>query len=199
MLSGKLAHRTTACLVGCGLGTSREAQKLVVYLLARSKAPMVIDADGLNAIAAEPEMLSKAQAPLVLTPHPGEMARLLKTTVQDVQRHRLEYAKEFAVKQRLVLVLKGNKTVVACPDGKVYINTTGNPGMAKAGSGDVLAGIIGAFLAQGMAPEQAAAGGVYLHGLAGDRCAERLSQIGMTAPDLIEELPALFLELTATK
>ena len=144
-------------------------------------------------------MLSKAQAPLVLTPHPGEMARLLKTTVQDVQRHRLEYAKEFAVKQRLVLVLKGNKTVVACPDGKVYINTTGNPGMAKAGSGDVLAGIIGAFLAQGMAPEQAAAGGVYLHGLAGDRCAERLSQIGMTAPDLIEEFPALFLELTATK
>ena len=96
-------------------------------------------------------------------------------------------------------MLKGNKTVVACPDGKVYINTTGNPGMAKAGSGDVLAGIIGAFLAQGMAPEQAAAGGVYLHGLAGDRCAERLSQIGMTAPDLIEELPALFLELTATK
>ena len=103
------------------------------------------------------------------------------------------------MKQRLVLVLKGNKTVVACPDGRVYINTTGNPGMAKAGSGDVLAGIIGAFLAQGMAPEQAAAGGVYLHGLAGDRCAERLSQIGMTAPDLIEELPALFLELTATK
>ena len=199
LLSGKLAHRTTACLVGCGLGTSREAQKLVEYLLAHSKAPMVIDADGLNAIAAEPEMLSKAQAPLVLTPHPGEMARLLKTTVQDVQRHRLEYAKEFAVKQRLVLVLKGNKTVVACPDGRVYINTTGNPGMAKAGSGDVLAGIIGAFLAQGMAPEQAAAGGVYLHGLAGDRCAERLSQIGMTAPDLIEELPALFLELTATK
>ena len=136
LLSGKLAHRTTACLVGCGLGTSREAQKLVEYLLARSKAPMVIDADGLNAIAAEPEMLSKAQAPLVLTPHPGEMARLLKTTVQDVQRHRLEYAKEFAVKQRLVLVLKGNKTVVACPDGRVYINTTGNPGMAKAGSGD---------------------------------------------------------------
>ena len=130
------------------LGNQPEAQKLVEYLLAHSKAPMVIDADGLNAIAAEPEMLSKAQAPLVLTPHPGEMARLLKTTVQDVQRHRLEYAKEFAVKQRLVLVLKGNKTVVACPDGKVYINTTGNPGMAKAGSGDVLAGIIGAFLAQ---------------------------------------------------
>lgn len=149
LLSGKLAHRTTACLVGCGLGTSREAQKLVEYLLARSKAPMVIDADGLNAIAAEPEMLSKAQAPLVLTPHPGEMARLLKTTVQDVQRHRLEYAKEFAVKQRLVLVLKGNKTVVACPDGRVYINTTGNPGMAKAGSGDVLAGIIGAFWPRG--------------------------------------------------
>ncbi len=117
MLSGKLAHRTTACLVGCGLGTSGEAQKLVEYLLARSKAPMVIDADGLNAIAAEPEMLSKAQAPLVLTPHPGEMARLLKTTVQDVQRRRLEYAKQFAVKHRAVLVLKGNKTVVACPDG----------------------------------------------------------------------------------
>ena len=97
-----------------------------------------------------------------------------------------------------VLIAAGDTKVVE-GSGGLYINTTGNPGMAKAGSGDVLAGIIGAFLAQGMAPEQAAAGGVYLHGLAGDRCAERLSQIGMTAPDLIEELPALFLELTATK
>lgn len=196
LLSDKLAHRTTACLIGCGLGTSQEAQSLVGYLLVHSKVPMVIDADGLNVIAFSPEILSEAQVPLVLTPHPGEMARLLKTTVQDVQHHRLEYAQKFAVEHHLVLVLKGNKTVVACPDGRIYINVTGNPGMAKAGSGDVLAGMIGAFLAQGLTPEQAAAGGVYLHGLAGDRCARRLSQIGMTAPDLIEELPTLFLELT---
>ena len=97
------------------------------------------------------------------------------------------------------MALKGNKTVVACPDGRTYINTTGNPGMAKAGSGDVLAGVIGAFLAQGLAPDQAAAGGVYLHGLAGDRCAKRLSQIGMTAPDLIEELPNVFMELISDR
>lgn len=195
ILLKKLEQKTTACLIGCGLGTSREAQALVEYLLTHSKAPMVIDADGLNAVAAKPELLSKARSPMVLTPHPGEMARLLKTTVQDVQCHRLEYAKKFAVEHQLVLVLKGNKTVVACPDGRLFINTTGNPGMAKAGSGDVLAGMIGSFLAQGLSPVDAAAGGVYLHGLAGDRCARRLSQIGMTAPDLIGELPALFLEL----
>ena len=192
-------HRTTACLVGCGLGTSREAQKLVEYLLARSKAPMVIDADGLNAIAAEPEMLSKAQAPLVLTPHPGEMARLLKTTVQDVQRHRLEYAKEFAVKQRLVLVLKGNKTVVACPDGKVYINTTGNPGMAKAGSGDVLAGITGAFAAKRQCEKnekkislaKTAALAAYAHGKAGEAAEEKSSASYVTASEIIRGLQSI--------
>ena len=197
LLSQRLERKTTACLIGCGLGTSGAAQSLVEFLLAHSRAPMVIDADGLNAVAAKPEMLRKAQAPLVLTPHPGEMARLLKTTVQDVQCHRLEYAKQFAMEHRAVMVLKGNKTVVACPDGRLFINTTGNPGMAKAGSGDVLAGIIGSFLAQGLSPEQAAIGGVYLHGLAGDRCAGSLSQIGMTAPDLVNELPALFLELAS--
>lgn len=199
LLSQKLKGKTTACLVGCGLGLSEESRSMVEYLVENSSVPMVIDADGLNAIAEKPEILKKAQAPMVLTPHPGEMARLLHTTTKEVQEHRLECAGKFAAAYKAVLVLKGNKTVVACPDGRLFVNLTGNPGMAKGGSGDVLAGMIGAFLAQGLSPEEAAIGGVYLHGLAGDRCAQRLSQIAMTAPDLVQELPALFLELQKGK
>ena len=122
------------------------------------------------------------------------MARLLRITTAQVQANRYASAQQFAVDFQAVVVLKGANTLVALPDGRVFVNRTGNPGMARGGSGDVLAGMIGAFLAQGIAPEKAAMCGVYLHGLAGDRCAAKLSQMGMLPTDMIQELPALFLE-----
>jgi NAD(P)H-hydrate epimerase len=122
------------------------------------------------------------------------MARLLHTTAEQVQERRLDYARRFAQEHGVTLVLKGSGTIVAAPDGRVFVNTTGNPGMAKGGSGDVLAGMIASLAAQGITPYWAAVFGVFLHGLAGDRCAKRLSQRGMLPSDLIEELPLLFSE-----
>ncbi|MFQ9952381.1 MAG: NAD(P)H-hydrate dehydratase, partial [Clostridium sp.] len=140
------------------------------------------------------DSIKTAKAPVILTPHPGEMARLLRITTAQVQANRYASAQQFAVDFQAVVVLKGANTLVALPDGRVFVNRTGNPGMARGGSGDVLAGMIGAFLAQGIAPEKAAMCGVYLHGLAGDRSAAKLSQMGMLPTDMIQELPALFLE-----
>ena len=130
----------------------------------------------------------------MLTPHPGEMARLMGTTTAQVQHHRYEVARQFAADFKVTLVLKGANTLIASPDGRVLVNRTGNPGMAKGGSGDVLAGMLGSFLAQGTALPEAAYSSVYLHGLAGDRCASRLSQTAMTPTDMVNELPSLFLQ-----
>ncbi len=200
------AKRATAYLVGCGMGTEEEEKQRVYALISQAKAPLVLDADGINAVAENIDVLKTASAPLILTPHPGEMARLLGITVQEVQSNRLEIARSFAQEHQVILVLKGHNTLVAVPGeeapgeissrftGKVYYNPTGNPGMAKGGSGDVLAGMIAAFCAQGVEPWKAAVSGVYLHGLAGDRCAKAYSQRAMLPTDLVEELPALFLE-----
>lgn len=170
---GKALSKATACLVGCGLGTGAAALEEVEFLLAEARVPLIVDADGINLVARNINVLKTARAPVVLTPHPGEMARLLGTSPSDVQAHRAEYAVGFASAHRVVLVLKGAGTLVALPDGRLFRNATGNAGMAKGGSGDVLAGMAGSFAAQGVEPWLAAAGAVYLHGLAGDRCAER--------------------------
>lgn len=188
----KSLEKASACLIGCGLGQSETAAKLTYDLIRNAKVPLVIDADGINAVARNINILKTAQAPLVLTPHPGEMARLLGTTVPEVQSNRLTYAKIFAEEYHVVLVLKGTGTIIANPDGRTFWNPTGNPGMAKGGSGDVLAGMIGSFLAQGVEPLQAAVAGVYLHGLAGDECARKLSQRGMLPTDMVDVLPVLF-------
>ena len=135
------------------------------------------------------------QVPLVLTPHPGEMARLLGCSIEQVQDNRLETARRFAEEQQVILVLKGSKTVVAAPGQTLLVNTTGNPGMATGGSGDVLAGMIASFIAQGMEPYRAAMCVVHLHGLAGDAAAHRISQHAMLPSDLLEELGGLFLRL----
>ncbi len=187
--------RASACLIGCGLGKSAAAHRAVSLVLKESKVPVVLDADGINIAAEHIDGLNTARGPLILTPHPGEMARLLKTTPADVQAHRELYARGFAAEHGVILVLKGAGTLVASPDGKLYKNTTGNPGMARGGSGDVLAGMVAAFAAQGFDPYQAACGAVYLHGAAGDRCAARLSQSAMLPTDLIAALPELFLEI----
>lgn len=184
--------KATVCLIGCGLGTKPGTAALVRELLSTLEIPVVLDADGINIIAEHIDILKTVKAPIILTPHPGEMARLLKTDVATVQGDRLRLAREFAAEHNVTLVLKGAGTVIAGPDG-AYLNTTGNPGMATGGSGDVLAGMIASFLAQGVEPMMAAVCGAYLHGMAGDRCAARLSQRAMLPTDLIGELPELFL------
>lgn len=187
--------RASAVLIGCGLGKSPAAHSEVLQVLKESAVPVILDADGINIAAEHIDVLKTAGTPLILTPHPGEMARLLKTTAADVQAHRTEIARRFALEYHVILVLKGAGTLVSSPDGKLYRNTTGNPGMAKGGSGDVLAGMIASFAAQGVDPYEAAVGAVYLHGLAGDRCAAAYSQTAMLPTDMVGMLPKLFSEI----
>lgn len=189
------AARSSALLIGCGLGSGDEAAGVVADLLGSAACPIVLDADGINAAAGHIDIKKTACSPLILTPHPGEMARLTGLTVEQVQRDRLRTASRFAVETGAVVVLKGHHTVIAAPGRSALVNLTGNPGMATGGSGDVLAGMIASFAAQGMEPVKAAMCGVYLHGLAGDRAAARLSQHAMLPTDLLEELGGLFLNL----
>lgn len=189
-----LTHRADAMVIGCGLGVSTQTAEMVAALTAEATCPVILDADGIN-LASRHIVITETQAPLIVTPHPMEMARLLHCSVEDVQRDREQMAKAAAQQFHAVVVLKGHRTVVADPDGRVYINTTGNAGMAVGGSGDVLAGMIASLAAQGLSPWDAAKCGVYLHGLAGDRAAARLSQHAMLPTDMIGELGALFLQL----
>jgi hydroxyethylthiazole kinase-like uncharacterized protein yjeF len=161
----------------------------------------VLDADALNCLATlgSDHARPKDGAPLILTPHPGEMARLLDTTTDDVQQDRLASARRAAVAYDAVVVLKGARTITAAPDGRAWINLSGNAGLAAGGTGDVLAGIIGSLLGQGYAPEDAATLGVFLHGYAADRIAARRGMIGLVASDLIDELPPAMLALLSLK
>ena len=194
VLSAALSH-ASACLIGCGFGTSQASASILFDVLSHSRVPLIIDADGINILAKNINRLEAVDVPVILTPHPGEMARLLNTTVQDVQAHRLEYARHFAMQHNVVLVLKGAGTLIAEPDGMTHFNMTGNAGMAKGGSGDVLAGMIASFLAQGIEPAKAAVGAVYLHGAAGDLCSKEFSQCAMLPTDMVDMLPKLFLEV----
>jgi len=179
----------SACAIGPGLSTHYETVQVVRNLIQQLTVPMVIDADGLNAIAGYVDILKRAKAPVILTPHPGEMGRLMGISSAEVQKDRITVASEFAAKYKVILVLKGAGTVVACPDGTTFINSTGNPGMATGGTGDALTGMIGGLLAQGYSAKQAACLGVYLHGLAGDLAAKEKGEMGMIAGDLIEKIP----------
>ena len=185
----KASDSMTACAIGPGLTTHYETVQVVRNLVQRMSIPMVIDADGVNALAGLVDMLKKAKTPVVMTPHPGEMARLLGVSTDDVQKDRIGRASDAAAKFGVTLVLKGAGTVVATPYGEVFINTTGNPGMASGGTGDVLTGMIGSLLAQGYGPTRAACLAVYLHGLAGDLAAEEKGEAGMIAGDVIEKIP----------
>ena len=182
-----------AIVLGCGLGQSAGTRELVETVLQNAECPVVLDADGINLIAQNIDILRAAKAPLVLTPHPGEMARLLRCSVDEVQRDRVGTASAFAKAHGVTLVLKGANTVAASPEGgAVYLNTTGNAGMAKGGSGDFLAGLLGGFLAQGV--RFAAETAVYIHGLCGDRAAKKLSGRGMLPTDCIAELAHVLAE-----
>ncbi|GAB4561479.1 MAG: bifunctional ADP-dependent NAD(P)H-hydrate dehydratase/NAD(P)H-hydrate epimerase [Geothermobacteraceae bacterium] len=186
----------SAVALGPGIGRSAGSDALVRRLVASCPLPMVIDADGLNALAEDLSPLNGGQPmPPVLTPHPGEMARLCGVSVKEVVERGLELARDFARRRRVVLVLKGAPTLVAGPDGTLAINGSGNPVLATAGSGDVLTGLIGALLARGMAPFDAARLGVYLHGLAGDLLAERGGREGFVAGDVASALPEAWARL----
>lgn len=188
----------TACLAGCGMGNTPDTKALVASLLSETSVPLVLDADALNALSASLYILkatAKRDRPVILTPHPGEMARLLGCKTPEVQKNRLDIAKSFAKEYGVTLVLKGANTIISSPDGRLAVNITGNPGMARGGSGDVLAGMIASFLAQGLPPFDAATSGVFLHGLAGDRCAARLSRQAMLPSDMIDELPYVFKDI----
>ncbi len=175
--------------IGPGLGTATETGQLVRKLLRKCELPMVIDADGLNSIAGQNTILTKLKAPAVLTPHPGEMARLTGLSTDQVQRDRVGCARDFATATGTIIVLKGAGTVIALPDGRVHINTTGNPGMASGGMGDVLTGIIAGLITQGYSPETSAVAGVYLHGAASDAIASAGESIGYLASDVIRQIP----------
>ncbi|MGI6037517.1 MAG: NAD(P)H-hydrate dehydratase [Limnochordia bacterium] len=192
-LEGLLA-RASAVALGPGLGQGSHAYRLLETLLDRITLPLVIDADGLNILAQGGylDRLPRNAKPIVFTPHPGEMARLTGLRVDQIQANRLAIAREYAQKWGVILVLKGAQTVIAGPQGQAYLNPTGNPGMATGGSGDVLTGVIGSLLAQGMAGQEAAVAGVYLHGQAGDLAAGKLGMEGVIAGDLADYLPLAF-------
>jgi NAD(P)H-hydrate epimerase len=190
-------HNKQALAIGPGIGTAEETAELMVKLYAEVEMPMVVDADGLNILANNTGLLKNAAGPRILTPHPGEMARLTGRTSKQIQENRLELALDFAVKYNVFIVLKGTDTLVCDPEGKLAINPTGNPGMACGGMGDVLSGIIGGFLAQGLSPWQASCLGVYSHGLAADRLAEDTSA-GYLASEVADEIPYVLEKLRNT-
>jgi len=176
-------------VLGPGLGKDKEIGQVVKNLVREIKIPVVLDADALNLISSNVLVLKDKKAPFVLTPHPGEMSRLTNIPIEDIQANRIDVAKEFARKYNVILVLKGARTVIADPDGNIFINSTGNSGLATAGTGDVLAGMIAGFIAQGAGILNSTIIGVYLHGLAGDIAKESKTEYGMIASDVLDNIP----------
>lgn len=181
-------NASDAVLIGPGLGRSRKTDVRTLRLVEKVQPPLVLDADGINAVAEHIDVLDTRRGRLtVLTPHDGEFLRL--TQGKAIGPDREGTAAAFARRHGCVLVLKGHRTITAFPDGETFVNTTGNPGMAKGGSGDMLAGMILSLLGQGIEPKKAVPGAVWLHGRAGDLAAARLGEYGMTPTDLLEEIP----------
>lgn len=188
-LAAKAAEAFDVIAMGCGFGRREETLHFTESLLFQEKIPVVLDADALFAVAELHIPIEEAEAPLVLTPHVGEFARLTGLSPKEIEERRIDAAREYAEAHRVVLVLKGAPTVTALPDGRAWVNPTGNPGMASGGMGDTLTGVIAALLGQGLSAEDAAACGVYLHGLAGDILAETVP-VGYTASELARAVPA---------
>lgn len=182
-------HKMDSIALGPGIGVDRGRVNLVREIIRNTEVPLVIDADGLNCISKDIDMLRKKKGPIIITPHPGEMGRLLNLDIKEIEGKRQYYSKYISEKYNIITVLKGHKTIVTSPGGESYINTTGNPGMATAGSGDVLTGIIASLLGQGLGPYDAGKLGVYLHGLAGDIVKDEIGEYGIIARDIIEAIP----------
>lgn len=185
----KLGENKKAVLIGPGIVPTQPAMKVMVDIIKGMHQPLVIDAGGIDAIALNPGILKYAKGSRVITPHPGEMGRLLNLPPRDIQADRAGIARKFAEENNVYVVLKGAHPLIAVPEGKVFISTKGNPGMATAGAGDVLAGMVGGLLSQGFSPEKAAIAAVYLHGLAGDMVRDEKGEYGIMATDIIEKIP----------
>jgi len=186
----KILAGKTVVAIGPGISRAPEAEQSVHAIVAHAKVPVVIDADGLNAFEGKANLLNGKQRPLVLTPHPKEMARLTGLSVDEIESNRAEIARKFATEHRLILVLKGHRTLVADPEGTVWVNMTGNPAMAKGGSGDVLTGMVAGFIAQ--SPDHlfnAVLAAVHIHGLSGDLAATSLGERSVLAEDIIQQIP----------
>lgn len=185
----KLAAGKACLAIGPGIGQAPETRRLIQKILTQIQIPMVIDADGLNNLMGQTRLLQNLQAPVVLTPHPGEMARLINATAAEVQHNRLKCARDFAANFKVHVVLKGAATVIAHPDGEAYINPTGNSGMASGGMGDVLTGVVAGFITQGFTPEAATHAAVYLHGSAADTLARTIGPMGYLAGEVMNAIP----------
>lgn len=195
----ELMYRKTALALGPGLSLNPQTTRLVQKILRENVLPVVVDADGLSAITGKTDILKRSRAPIILTPHPGEMARLLGMSIPEIQQNRIEVARRFAEENKVILILKGARSLIASPEGEVFVNPTGNPGMASGGMGDVLTGMIGGFLAQGLPALEAAKLGVFLHGLVGDFVAYKKGERGLAATDLIWETPKILKALAMQK
>ncbi|MBN2125940.1 MAG: NAD(P)H-hydrate dehydratase [Deltaproteobacteria bacterium] len=187
----RLMEGKSALAIGPGLSTHRETAELVRRILEKCPLPAVVDADALNALSGHLDLLRRTAAPQVLTPHPGEMARLTGVTNAEVQADRSDAVLRFVSQYPCCLVLKGARTLIAEPDGRMHVNPTGNPALSSGGSGDVLTGLIGGLLARGWPRAEAAVAGVYMHGLAADHLAEKMGQAGVFAGELLHALPGL--------
>jgi NAD(P)H-hydrate epimerase len=194
----KQAVGKTCLAIGPGIGQAAKTRSLVEKVISRIEIPMVVDADGLNNLAGQCQLFKKLKAVAVLTPHPGEMARLIEATPAEVQQDRLKCARDFATHFGVHVVLKGVATVIAHPDGNAFINPTGNPGMASGGMGDVLTGVLAGFITQGFSPQAAAQTAVYLHGAAADTLANRMGPIGYLAGEVMNAIPAEIKKLIET-
>lgn len=181
--------KADAVAIGPGLSQNRETAQLVREMIREVKIPIVLDADGINALSGHTDILRKAKGQVVITPHPGEMARLINISAAEINRDRLSVAGRFTREYNVVTALKGAGTIIAEPSGGIYINSTGNPGMASGGTGDVLTGMIAGLIAQGCPLPDAAITGVFLHGLAGDLAAKERGETGLIAGDVIEKIP----------
>ncbi len=193
MLKEKLSKQDIL-LCGCGLGTADGVKETVTKLILESKKPMVIDADAINVLASNINVLKKKNAPVVLTPHLVEFSRISGRSIEDIRKNRITIARDFAKEFDVTIVLKNADTIIACPDGRVFINAVSNSGMATAGSGDVLSGIIAGIAAQGLDVSMCACLGVYIHSLAGQIARKKLGEYSMTAVDILNAVPLAFMQ-----
>lgn len=185
----EFSKKIDCAAIGPGLSGNFSTERLVKRLIISLNKPIVLDADGINALKGDASILRSAKAPIVITPHIGEMSRLISLPRDKIVKAKEKVAKKFANQYNVVCVLKGYRTVVADPKGKVYVNLTGNPGMATGGAGDVLTGMIASFIGQGIKPFDAAKMGVFLHGFAGDLAAEEKGEVSLIASDILNKLP----------
>lgn len=189
-------EKANSVAFGPGVGVNEDIEIILRELVLKSQCPVVVDADGITVLSRIMDVLKDANSEIVITPHPGELSRLINISVRDIEKQRIDIAQKVAKELNVVVVLKGVPTVITEPQGRAYLNTTGNPGMATGGSGDVLTGIIASLIGQGLSPFYASVLGVYIHGLSGDIASRRKGFHGLVAGDLIEALPEAFIELT---